>query len=202
MLGYSIISLSDVYKELGEDKTKRILSEFSCPINIDVEQFIKFKAIEFEKQSIARTQLVYASYKTTNVLVAYYSLANKAVIIKKELLNAKWRKRMNRFSQSYYDKDYFLVSLPLIGQISKNFNNDYNTLITGDELLLLACNTVRSALSIIGGRFVYLECENKPKLIDFYFDNGFVEFGKRLIERDERNTMSGEVLMQMLKWLD
>ena len=45
-------------QELGEGRTKEILSEFSCPLNKDVEFFLHCKAIEFARQGIAQTQLV------------------------------------------------------------------------------------------------------------------------------------------------
>lgn len=62
----------------------------------------------------------------------------------------------------------------------------------------MACDKVREAQNILGGKFVYLECEDKRQLIDFYESNGFVNFGKRNLERDERHTNSGEYLLQML----
>ena len=43
--GYALVLLSDMLDELGEDATKSILSEFSCPKNKDVETFLKKKAI-------------------------------------------------------------------------------------------------------------------------------------------------------------
>lgn len=52
---------------------------------------------------------------------------------------------------------------------------------------------------LMGGRFVFLECEDKAKLEKFYQNNGFVCFGKRNLEKDERNKNEGEYLLQMLK---
>lgn len=40
-------NLGEMLEKLGEDKTKEILSSFSCPLNADVEKFLKHKAIEF-----------------------------------------------------------------------------------------------------------------------------------------------------------
>ena len=37
-------------KRLGEDKLVQLLSEFSCPLNPDVECFLKQQAIEFAKK--------------------------------------------------------------------------------------------------------------------------------------------------------
>lgn len=37
--------------EIGEDVLLRIFSDFSCPINPDVERFLKERAIEFTKKN-------------------------------------------------------------------------------------------------------------------------------------------------------
>jgi hypothetical protein len=36
-------------KWLGEDKLIQLLSEFSCPLNPDVERFLKEQSLEFAK---------------------------------------------------------------------------------------------------------------------------------------------------------
>lgn len=90
------------------------------------------------------------------------------------------------------------MSVPLLGQIGKNYKNKYNELITGDILLKLAIDKIKEAQYILGGRFIFLECEDKPKLREFYEENGFVCFGKRNLERDEREQIHGEYLLQML----
>lgn len=41
---YTQISILDMMTEVGEDRCKAILSHFSCPLNYDVEDFIKNKA--------------------------------------------------------------------------------------------------------------------------------------------------------------
>lgn len=58
MTGYGLVNLKDMIQELGEGRTKEILSEFSCPLNKDVEFFLHCKAIEFARQGIAQTQLL------------------------------------------------------------------------------------------------------------------------------------------------
>ena len=63
MTGYRVVNLGAMIEELGEDAVKRILSDFSCPLNPDVEFFLSKKAIDFAKQRWAQTHLVFASYK-------------------------------------------------------------------------------------------------------------------------------------------
>ena len=47
---YRTISLYDLLnQEIGKDKIMTILSDFSCPLNLDVEHFIHEKAYDFER---------------------------------------------------------------------------------------------------------------------------------------------------------
>lgn len=72
MKGYNIINLQDMIDELGEDRVKTILLTFMSKYNRDVQEFLHNKAIEFSKQSISRTHLVFASFKGKPVLVGYF----------------------------------------------------------------------------------------------------------------------------------
>lgn len=187
-----------MYETIGEEKTKKILNDFECPLNPDVEYFIKEKALQFLKMGISRTFLVSSSYKEKNVIVGYFALTNKITKINRNKLTNSVRKRLNRFSEQSAIEKYCTVSLPLIGQLGKNFKNNYNSLIKGDDLLKLACDKVTEAQNILGGKFVFIECEDKEKLKEFYESNGFVCFGKRNLEKDEKDKNSGSYLLQML----
>lgn len=198
LTGFLKVSLDMLMEEIGEEPTKEILSDFSCPLNPDVEGFLKRKAMEFEKQRISRTQLVFASYKNKTVLVGYYTLATKSFNITKATLSASTRKKITKFATYNPDIKAYILPAPLIGQLGKNFRNGYNKLISGDELLKMACDDVQLTQSILGGKVVYLECEDKPFLLDFYGANGFVEFDRRKLDRDETD-IDGEVLVQMLR---
>lgn len=199
--GYAEINLTNMLSELKEEGVKSILSSFSCPLNRDVEQFLLYKATEFAKQGIAATHLVFASYKERPVLVGYYTLANKYIFLKSNSLSNTMRKRINKFATYIPETKQHVIAAPLIGQIGKNYTNNYNRLITGDELLKLACDRIERVQLNIGGKIVYLECEDKPVLIDFYSQNGFVSFGKRALESDETELMDGKYLIQMLKYI-
>lgn len=200
MDGYVKVSLSKLISQIGEDNVKNILSDFSCPINSDIETFLRKKAIEFEKQSISATHLIFTSYKSQNVLVGYYTLATKAFNVTKSAISKSMSKRINKFATYDTDLKSYILPAPLIAQIGKNFTNNYNSLITGDELLSIAIDDVKVIHQIAGGKVVYLECEDKPRLIDFYSRNGFVSFGNRSLDKDETD-ISGEYLVQMLRYL-
>ena len=176
-----------------------------CPYNHDVEYFLREKAYEFSIQGLASTHLVYASYKDEFVLVGYFALAQKHfhVDLKNNRgLNSKLRHRLNRFAEYDSELKKAIVVAPLIGQLGKNYANGYDKLITGAELLKIACDTVSEAQRILGGKVVYLECEDIPALKDFYNRAGFREFGKRALDGDEVDNYSSRYLVQMLKYLE
>lgn len=210
MKGYSRVILGNLIKKAENNpevfslqELQNILSGFSCPFNNDVELFLKEKAIPFERQGIAVTHLVFASYKERPVLVGYFTLASKYfhINLSSTKLSSNLKHRIRRFG--IYDMDIRkeIITAPLIGQIGKNFACNYNELITGAELLKIACDAVQESQAIIGGRLVYLECEDTPKLCSFYETNGFVPFGKRMLEEKESRLFKGEYLVQMLRYL-
>ncbi len=200
-LKYQLISLNKLLEAYDEDeKVKEILNSFECINNIDVEKFLHEKAILFDKQGISKTHLVYTSYKEKMVLVGYFTLANKNFVVKNSSrISKSLKKRIAKFGHHNDELRQYIITAPLIGQLGKN--DKYKDLIQGDVLLKFACDEIRKVHAVIGGRFAYLECEDKPKLLEFYTSNGFVVFGKRELERDEQEDMSGKYLIQLLKEL-
>lgn len=190
MIGYVKVSLDLLMDEIGEEK--------ACPLNKDIESFLRLKAIEFEKQKLSRTQLIFTSYQGKNVLIGYYTLAFKSFNITKAGLSNSLRKKIGKFATYEPVLKIHVLPAPLIAQLGKKFTNGYNKLITGDELLKMACDDIQLVQSVLGGKVAYLECEDCPALINFYESNGFVEFDKRELDRDETE-FKGEYLVQMLK---
>lgn len=199
--GYKQVSLKDMLEQLGEDRVKEILSDFLCPLNLDVEKFIRYKAIEFAKQSIAPTHLIFSSYKGELRLIGYFTLTIKNFFVSKKNLGSNLRRRISKFGTYDEERKGYMISAPLIAQLGKNYKEGLDIVITGDELLKLACDKIATIQKAIGGKIVYIECEDKEKLIDFYSSNGFVNFGRRNLDKDEKDDLSGEYLIQMLKYL-
>lgn len=201
MTGYRVVNLALLIEELGEDAAKSILSNFSCPLNPDVEFFLSKKAIEFAKQGWAQTHLVFASYKDVPVLVGYFALCNKTICVPGKSLSQTLKKRLAQFATYDSNTKAYVLSAPLIAQLGKNYYNGHDQLITGDELLDQACSKIGKIQFDLGGKFTYIECEDKPKLIDFYARNGFCKFDIRKLDRDETEMLHGEYLVQMLKYI-
>ena len=198
--GFWQSNLRDLLAELGEERTSEVLSAFECPLNPDVQSFLREKAILVSKHGYASTYLVFASYQGSVVLIGYYALAMKAVVIKGSLLSSQWRGRLRRFA--FYDSDLkqFTLSLPLIGQLGKNYAHHYDRLISGDDLLGIACETVREIQLMSSGKMVYLECEDVLPLTSFYERNGFFRFANRNLDGDERDLSQTPYLVQMIKY--
>lgn len=187
---------------LGEDKTKSILSSFSCPLNKDVENFLKYKAIEFSKRSFSKTHLVFWATDDgqEKEFVGYFTIASKFIGIDRKAVTAKEARKLREHGVFDEKSNKYIVSAPLIGQLGKNFSNGNDSLISGSELLQLAIDKVRLIQKEIGGRFVYLECEDNIKLTHFYEQNNFKVFGKRKLDGDETD-LYGEYLIQLFAML-
>lgn len=202
MTGFKVVNLSYLVEVSGEDAAKSILSGFCCPQNPDVEKFMRVKAIEFAKHGWSQTHLLFASYKKEPVLAGYFTLTNKYIMINADKKMSKTlRKRISAFATFDSNIKKYFMTAPLIAQLGKNYANDYNKLISGDELLAVACDKIRSIQVDLGGRFTYLECEDKPVLTEFYQRNGFYNFGRRYLEKDEINDFDTQYLVQMIKYL-
>lgn len=199
---YVQINLADIIEAYGENDTKSILSSFSCKLNPDVEDFIRNKAISFSKHGLARTHLVYWECEdgSEKELVGYYSLAPKILTVTKGHISNSSYKSICQFGFHDSHTDHCSIPAILIGQLGKNYNSGNDVLISGDELLSLALEKVKDVQFESGGRYTYVECEDKPKLIDYYTRNGFIRFGDRKLDKDETN-IHGEYLIQFLKKL-
>ena len=201
---YIQINLSDILEQLGEDRTNAILSDFSCPLNKDVEFFLHKKAIEFSKQDLSKTHLVYYVDKTENDtikhLVGYFTIKTKYIKLSKNALSNGDKRKFSKHGTYDEELKKYIIPVVLIGQLAKNYTNNSNSYITGDILLQMALDKIRYIQSLAGGKYVYPECEEIPQLHSFYKRNGFRPYGKRILDGDESN-LYGKYLIQLLKYL-
>lgn len=196
MLKMKEVNLIDLIEAYGQENCEKILKSFECPLNKDVEDFIHNKAISFSNQKVAITYLVFSE---NMILVGYYTLANKFISIQDSQISKSLQKRISKFSQKDESLSRFLIPIPLIAQLGKNFSeNAKKEFLKGDELLELACNRVQQAEKIIGGKMTYIECASNDKLFDFYSKHGFIKFGTRPKEKEELS--ESPELVQMLKY--
>lgn len=181
-----VLSLTDLLREYpDQENVKRLLLSF-CTLKTDhaegaedVGTFLHEKAIQFEKMGIARTYLVMSQYRGESFMAGYFSISNKSFVIPKknfqELPGALQRRLLgsgNKTQQANYEIRGFLL-----GQLGKNFSEVAKKArsATGTDLLALAYAKIQEAYRLVGGRIMYLECEDNVKIKDFYAINGFRE---------------------------
>jgi hypothetical protein len=191
------VSLADIFDEIGVDRTVEFLSAYSCPKNPDIEDFLRRRAIDFARQGIAATYLVLDDGASTTgdvVIAGYFSLAYKVILVDPQAAsNSRWRRRFGRFGRFQEETERYLLAVPLIGQLGKNFSANAAGLVSGIDLLGLAEDKIRLTQRIVGGKMVYIECTDEPKLVSFYQLNGYFQI-------DQRETEDG-YLLQMIKYL-
>lgn len=207
MAGFNIVNLADVLKlkneaEKAHDYIIKAISAFSCPLNNDVENFLKSNSITFAEQNIAATYLVFTSYKKGQVLVAYFTLSNKHLFISKKMIDSNsLRSRIAKFSTYNQDLKGYSLSIPLIAQLGKNFSDGYNELISGDELLKLACDQIKRIQIMLSGKLTYVECEDIDCLVNFYVSNGFRRIANRELNKSEKSESDKGYLVQLVKYI-
>ena len=73
------------------------------------------------------------------------------------------------------------MSAYLIAQFGKNFKENTNKIISGQELMELAKCKIRELQYMLGGMVTFLEAEANGKLLDFYTKkNDFKIFDARM----------------------
>lgn len=82
--------------EDGEAELNQLLSDFSCPINHDVEKFLKRSAIEFTKKNQSVTYLVFSN---DAALVGYFSIAVKPITVSADNFSNTMKRKIARVSE-------------------------------------------------------------------------------------------------------
>lgn len=182
-MALEVVPLKDIIEKHGEDSAQNILDTFESIIVSgketahDVEFFLKKKAIEFTKSGISATHLIFAPFKGKSILVGYFSIANKPLVIPSrhhKKLSNRIRSKIRRGGGVTEDKSTIVYGY-LIGQIGKNYSESCKkaNAISGKDILQSAYDHIKKASDITGGSIVYLEFEDVQYLHDLYSDFGF-----------------------------
>lgn len=184
MISFESISVLSLVKTVGEERVKRILSSFSCPLNAEIESYLLNNAIEFARRKMSVTYLV---LDDDGRLVAYYTLSHKPALIPATSLSNTQKKKLERYARLDADSNVYNVSAFLIAQFGKNYKYCNTSDFTGFDLMDLAIKTLIEAQELVGGGVIFLECENKLALLNFYKNesNNFVEYGERISGTDK-----------------
>lgn len=175
-----VCNILDLIDEMGEDGVKNILSNFYCTINPEIQGFINNNAIDFAKKKVSITYLFMDD--GLDVVFAIYSITHKVIEIDITGLSNNLVKQIKKFAEIDNDGKC-TASAFLIAQFGKSDKGQEKS-IDGNDLMNAVIYHLKEIQHEIGGKIVYLECENKPKLLKFYKENGFVLFGERQNQND------------------
>jgi len=176
------IGIRQVIGTNQEQKILNAIQNFSCR-DKDVEEFLKTKAVSFDARHKSRTYLLIDSerYNEEARVLGFYTLTMKTLELG-NTLSKSTVKRIDGFS-----KDVLATEAILLGQLGKNQN--YQDDIDGQAIIKEVIATVYEIRNLAGGRIVFLECDENPKLVDFYSRHEFEPLQK-----------SGDYL-QMIRYL-
>ncbi len=132
-------------------------------------------------------------------MVGYFTLTIKPITVNAENFSNTMKRKIARVSELDEESGTYTLSAYLIAQLGKNYKDDANKKITGAQLLQAAIDTIRELQYMAGGMVIFLEAEEKEKLLRFYeTENEFKQFDVR-----ETNSNENEAhrLVQLLKIL-
>lgn len=179
-----VVNILDGIEELGEEVLKADLSYFVSEKNPEIEEFIREKAIEFAKRKLSITYLI--SDATDGVILGYFTLTHKSVILSGEGLSKTFQKKLAAFSRLDKDTGNYVVSAFLLAQLGKNYAVEPDRRMSGKQMMELLNNVLLDVQRRIGGGVLYLDCEDNSKLKNFYVGENFKEFADRFSSEDER----------------
>ena len=170
------ISLQSLLKQTKDTKKikENVLNTFNGRGKSEVSDFLHNKFIDYEQRSLSSTYLI---YNDRSQLVGYFTISNKGLIISKEnyekLLKTQ-QKKLSFNGRKLENGDYIVNSF-LLGQLGKNFNKNISEedKIKGVELLTIAYNHLIEIKNLINVKYLWIECEDNKKLLDFYSNFGF-----------------------------
>lgn len=184
MKEYTMANILDLLETVGEDKVSFALSEFSCPRNAEIEDFIHNNAIDFAKKKVSITHLIFDG---EGQIEAFFTLTHKPSTVGDGLLSRTSQKKLSRYARLDTEIQAYSVSAFLIAQFGKNESAKGNSHISGNQLMDLAISVLQNVQRQVGGGVVFLECEDKPGLLNFYQNehNNFKIYGERFSDSDQ-----------------
>jgi hypothetical protein len=105
------------------------------------------------------------------VILGYFTVALKVLKIEGLGISNRQIKELDGFSAKIGGEIISEFPVFLIGQLAKN--DIYKHDISGKTIIDHALSVISAAQEKVGGRIVLIECDNIPKLIEFYTNSGF-----------------------------
>lgn len=179
-----VTNILDSLDLLGEENVKLELSRFESGKNPEIEEFIRQKAIEFAKGKLSITYIL--SDLQDGVILGYFTLTHKSLIVNSEKLSKTAQKRLIRYARFDKETGNYMASAFLLAQFGKNYGVDNGKRISGSEMMKYVDTVLLDVQRRIGGGIMYLDCEDREKLKNFYEGENFKKSGERFSEEDDK----------------
>ncbi|MBQ7262619.1 MAG: hypothetical protein IJR14_02750 [Synergistaceae bacterium] len=87
----------------GEEAVKQYLSTFSCPLDREIEDFIRNKAIDLVRRKLAITYVVSDIVDGAGDVLGYFALTHKAIDVNGDDFSRADKRKLERYAR--YDQD-------------------------------------------------------------------------------------------------
>ena len=191
-MGFSTFNINDMLEQLGVEEVNRILLSFSCPINVEIEDFVHSKAVLFAKQKLSVTYLV---FNESSDFLGFFALASKVLTLSGDRISKTLQKKILRYGLCCNDGCSIQSFAYLIAQFGKNYSISPDKRINGNELMACAFDALHDIQHRLGGGLSFLECEEKPELLNFYQN----EYNRFTIAGERTATMSNVKYIQLIR---
>ena len=185
-MSYKVVNILDLIDSVGESEVQDMISSFKCELNPSIELFLKNDAINFAKRKISITHLF---LNEDGVILAFFTLTHKPTTISSANLSKSSIKTLSRYSKLDEETHSFNISAFLIAQFGKNTSLKNDEEVSGNNMMNFCFDVLEYVQRQVGGGVVYLECEDKEKLLNFYQNdhNLFRVYGKRYSDSEKAN---------------
>jgi hypothetical protein len=183
MRNLTVWRIDKLAKKVGDRVLSSTLAQFSIPLNKEVEDFIRNKALQATKLKSSITYVLVD--EDIAEVIGYFTLLVKPFTIPASRLSSTNRRLISRFSEVNEETGNYTASVFLLAQIGKNYAIQRQYQVSGRDLLEVALDKLRAAQDLIGGKLVLIERESeRMKLHDFYKANGFKSWNSRYDKND------------------
>ena len=178
---YHTVNILDLIESVGVDGAREIITDFECSLNTEIETFLDRNSIDFAKRKMSITYFV---LDDNGQFIAYFTLTHKPVFVPRELLSGSSIRKIERHARLDEETKAYSVSAFLIAQFGKN--QKYKAEYSGNELMDQAIDILKNVQRQVGGGVLFLECEDKRELLEFYQNdhNHFMVYGERYSDAD------------------
>ena len=184
MRNLTVWRIDKLAKKVGDSVLSSTLSQFSIPLNKEVEGFIRNKALQATKLKSSVTYVLVD--EDIAEVIGYFTLLVKPFTIPASSLSSANRRLISRFSEVNEETGNYTASVFLLAQIGKNYAVQRQYQVSGRDLLEVALDKLRAVQDLIGGKLVLIEREvERMKLHDFYKANGFKSWNSRYDKNDK-----------------